>query len=431
LLAYEERRLYARLAVFAGGCTLEAGEAVAGADVDILQSLVEKSLLSYTDRRFWMLETIREYALERLAESGESDTLWRQHGLWFLELARRQDSEHRAGDPEEGPVAVLEQEIDNLRAAVDFGLESGDSELVREITATLPMYWIVRGRYVEARSWLERALALDDAVDDTRRRLLSALGTIAYLQGDYETAIRASDEAAALAERLGGATDRLELLGEQAVAALRRGDFRTAETLFRDRFALAAAVDNGVATSACRLNLAYIANKEKRPDDAEALLAENLPFVRSRGQARCEAYTLASIAETAIRCDAAHKAFGDAALATTRAVQIDDQPLAVYSLELFAVAAAAHGERRLAAAVLGATEAARQAMGSPPDEDEEAIRAYALELIDRGDEIIESAWNYGRALDLASAVKLAETAFQGDDDVQRAAGEVIRAPEPR
>ena len=90
LLELDEQRLFARLAVFAGGCTLEAAEAVCGADLDTLQSLVEKSLVRVRDEgRFWMLETIRELALERLAESGEEEALRRAHTEWFLELARR------------------------------------------------------------------------------------------------------------------------------------------------------------------------------------------------------------------------------------------------------------------------------------------------------------------------------------------------------
>jgi predicted ATPase len=422
LLAHEQRGLFGRLAVFAGGCTLEAAEEAADADLDRLQSLVEKSLLRHNDGRFWMLETIREYAVERLEETGEAEGLRRRHALYYLDVARRQDAKLRAGEPEEGPVAVLEQEIENLRVAVDFDLDTGDAALVREITATLPMYWIVRGRYVEGRSWLERALALDDSEDDTRRRLLSALGAVAYALGDHVAAVAASDDAAELAGRLGGATDQLDLLMEKGSAALRKKDFGQAEKLFRERLVTAIAVDNGVAISSCRLHLVYIANKTGRHAGADALLAENLPFVRSKGQARCEAYTLAGIAETAVRRDRAGDAAGEAVLAATRALQIHDQPLAVYSLELFAAAAAARGEARRAATVLGATEAAREAMESPPDEDEEEIRACALEFIG-GDGLIKAAWVEGRSIDLASAVEVAEAAVYASDDVPPLAGE--------
>jgi len=418
LLTPDEQALFRRLAVFTGGCTLEAAEVVCDADVEVLEALADKSLVQRRDDapepRFWMLESIQDFAAERLAASGDEHDLRVRHAQYFRELAERMDADLRGGEPEEGPVSVLEADINNLRAAVEFGLETGDVELVRAITASLPMYWIVRGLYAEARSWLERALELADAEDDTRRRLLSALGTIAYAQGDHLAAVAASDAAATLATRLGGATKPLELLKEQALAALRKDDFEAAEKLFRERLAVAIAVDNGVGTSSCRLNLAYIANKTRRHDRAEALLAENLPFVRSKGQTRCEANTLAGIAETTVYLGRPQDCAEEALLGATRALQIRDNPLAVYCLDLFAASASARGEGRRAATILAATEAAREAMGVGPDEDEAAIRARALELLGRGGRAVESAWAEGRTLDLASALELAT----GDDVVR-------------
>jgi len=413
LLTPDEQALFRRFAVFTDGCTLEAAEAICDADVGVLEALADKSLLQRRDDvpepRFWMLESIHDFAAEQLAASGDERDLRIRHAQYFRELAERMDANLRRGEPEEGPVSVLEADISNLRTAVELGLEAGEVEVVREITASLPMYWIVRGLYGEGRAWLERALALGDAEDDTRRRLLSALGTIAYAQGDHETAVAASDEAASLATQLGGATERLELLKEQAFAALRKDDFEAAETLLRERLAVAIAVDNGVGTSSCRLNLAYIANKTRLHDRAAALLAENLPFVRSKGQTRCEAHTLAGIAETTVRRDRPQDCAEEALLGATRALQIRDNPLAVYCLELFAVSAAARGDGRRAVTILAATEAAREAMGVGPDEDEEAIRARALELLGQDATAADAVWAEGRALDIASALELAAT----------------------
>lgn len=411
LLTPGEQDLFGRLAVFVGGWALEAAESVCGADVEVLEGLVDKSLLQRRDDapepRFWMLESIAEFAAERLAASGLEHELRTRHALYFREFAERMDADLRAGEPEEGPVAALETDSSNLRAAVEFGLEAGEPAVVREITASLPMYWTVRGLYSEARSWLERALALGDLEDDTQRRLLSGLGTIAYAQGDHSAAVAASDGAASLATRLGGATERLDLLKEQALAALRKNDFDAAETLFRERLDVAIAVDNGVGTSSCRLNLAYIANKTRHHDRAEALLAENLSFVRSRGQTRCEAHTLAGIAETMVYRDRPQGCAEEALLGATRALQIRDTPLAVHCLDLFAASAAARGDGRRAATILGATEAAREAMGVAPDDDESAIRARALELIGGERRVVEAAWAEGQQLDLASALELA------------------------
>ena len=416
LLTPEEQALFRRLAVFADGYTLEAAETVCDAQVDPLEGLVDKSLLQRRDGavapRFWMLESIHEFAAERLAASGEDAELRARHARYFRALAERMADSLRAGDPEELPVSVLEADIDNLRAAVAFGLDTQDTQLVREITAALPLYWLDRDLYSEGRSWLERALALDDAEDDTRRRLLSGLATIAYRQGDHDVAVSASDEAAALAMRLLGVTDRFELLRDQARAAGMRKDVEAAERLWEEALDAAISADNGVGISACRLNLVALANTTQRHDDAQSLADENLPFVRSRGQTRCEAYTLSALAETRIYQDRAAEAAEDALAGARRATQIRNDSLTAFCLDLAATATAARGEPQQSATILGATEAAREAMGVPLDEQEEAIRARALELLGRAGSGVEEAWAAGRALDLEEVLELATAAAQ-------------------
>ena len=265
LLTGPEQVLFQRLAVFAGGCTVEAAESVCQPEPGALEGLLDKSLLQRRDDapepRFWMLESIGDFAAERLAAAGEAPELRARHAEYFRALAARMDAALRAGEPEEGPVAVLAADIGNLRAAVESGLEAGEVQLVRGITAALGMYWIVHGLYTEARAWLDRALALDDAQDRTRQRLLSALGTIAYAQGDHMVAVAASDEAAALAMQLGGETERFQTLSDRATAAMRRGDLTAAGALLGEALDVALTVDNGVGTSSCRLRLVYVANR--------------------------------------------------------------------------------------------------------------------------------------------------------------------------
>src|SRR5205823_4652290 len=113
LLQEEEKRLFARLAIFAGGCTLEAAEEVALADLDTLQSLVNKSLVRHTGERFWMLETIREYALEQLEDSGQADSSGRRHAEWFLALAEEAEP-FLTGAEQAVWLERLEDEHDNL-----------------------------------------------------------------------------------------------------------------------------------------------------------------------------------------------------------------------------------------------------------------------------------------------------------------------------
>ena len=411
LLTGHEQALFRRLAVFADGCTLEAAESVCQPGPGGLDGLLDKSLLQRRDDapepRFWMLESIGDFAAERLAAAGEAPGLQARHADYFWDLANRMDAALRAGEPEEGPVAVLAADIGNLRAAAEFGLEAGDTQLIREITAALRMYWDFRGLYTEARAWLDRALALDDAPDRTRQRLLSALGTIAYGQGDHMVAVAASDEAASLAMQLGGETERFELLQARATAAIRRAELKAAEAALREAFGVAVAADNGVGTSWCRLHLVYVANRTGRHDEADELLAENLPFVRARGQTRCEGYTLYGMADTTVARGQAGDCAADALLGARRGLQIGDKGLTVGSLELYAVAAAAGGDYRRAAAMLAACDAARREMGIEPDPDEQAIRGQALKLLDQHGEAVAAGSAQGRALDLPAALWLA------------------------
>ena len=411
LLTEPEQTLFRRLAVFADGCTLEAAESVCQPGPGGLEGLLDKSLLERRDDapgpRFWLLESIGDFAAERLAAAGEAPGLQARHADYFRGLANRMDAALRAGEPEEGPVAVLAADIGNLRAAAEFGLEAGDTQLVREITAALRMYWDFRGLYTEARAWLDRALALDDAPDRTRQRLLSALGTIAYCQGDHMVAVAASDEAASLAMQLGGETERFELLQARATAAVRRGDLGAAEAALREAFGVAVAADNGVGTSWCRLHLVYVANRTGRHDEADELLAENLPFVRARGQTRCEGYTLYGMADTTVARGQAEDCAADALLGARRGLQIGDKGLTVGSLELYAVAAAAGRDYCRAAAMLAACDAARREMGLEPDPDEQAIRGQALKLLDQHGEAVAAGRAQGRALDLPAALWLA------------------------
>jgi len=409
LLSDRERLLFARLSIFRGGWSLDAAEAICGADLDTLQSLVDKSLVRREGERFAMLETIAEYARERLDASDEGDAVRRRHANHYLELATRMDAELRRGEPEEGPVSVLESEIDNLRAATDWLLATGDIEGVRAITVSLPMYWEMRGLYGEGRRWLDRAVALDLPDDDTRRRLLLNLARFAYAQGDHPAAVAASDEAAVLSARLGGAIGPLDALRDQAFAAWDHQDWAEAERLFRERLALATRVDNGVAMSACRLNLAAIANRTSRHDLAFELLTENLAFVRSRGQTRCEANTLMGFAETAVRRGQAEDGAPMALDGARLSLVIRDGPTAADCLDLWAVGAAKGGDATGAATILGATEAARESMGAQPDEDESAVRTAALALIEGPAERIEPAWMGGRALDLEAALERASS----------------------
>ena len=195
LLSPQEQRLFARLAVLSGGCTLEAAEAVCDAELDLVAALVDKSLLRRTGDRYWQLETIREYATELLRASDEEDELRRRHADHFLEVAeRREPALHGRGQAE--AIAHLEAEHDNLRAALDLYLERGAAEVLR-LATSLWMFWLVRSHLGEGHRRLVDALAV--AAVEHPDRAWAELGASALAQrsGDVDEADRLLDAAIA------------------------------------------------------------------------------------------------------------------------------------------------------------------------------------------------------------------------------------------
>jgi predicted ATPase len=177
LLALDERRLFARLSVFAGGCTLGAAEEVCEATLDAIESLVDKSLLQPQGDRFAMLETIREYAQERLDESGEGDAMAAQHAEWvfalIVELAPKLEGAIFSAD-----AARMLAEVDEIRVAMRFALDSGQGEAALRIATALYRFWAYFGSQAESLRWLE--LALERSLSATRAERAAALRVAAF-----------------------------------------------------------------------------------------------------------------------------------------------------------------------------------------------------------------------------------------------------------
>ena len=248
LLNVAERSLFARLAVFVGGWTLEAAHAVGdvGNEAEVLQhmsALVDKSLAQQQaniqhEPRFTMLETVREYAAERLEESGELKRLRRRHASYFLKLA---EEEERAS---QGPLQRawldrLETEHDNLRAALAWSLSpQGDTEMGLQLTGALSHFWYIREHHTEARMWLQKALERGSDATAARAKVLVGAGRLAWFQGELARANTLLEESLALYQELGdeaGAAFALLVLGRTAVS---QGNRRRGEALVEDSLAL-------------------------------------------------------------------------------------------------------------------------------------------------------------------------------------------------
>ena len=201
LLDPAEQRLFARLAVFAGGATLETAERVADAELDTIQSLVERSLVRRTGDRFWIYETIREFALERLESSGEADDIRRRHAEHFLDLAETAEPHLRHEDDEW--LDRLEFEQDNVRAALDHLGASGERSRELRMCAAFWWVWSLRGSLKEGRRRLERALEGDPRPTIPRANALTGAFDLAGDDGDYAASREFGEEALPLYRALG------------------------------------------------------------------------------------------------------------------------------------------------------------------------------------------------------------------------------------
>ena len=237
LLDKAEQLLFARLAVFVGGCTLEAAEEVAEADFDTLQSLVDKSLLRHAGERFWMLETIRDFAAERLYEAGEREALALRHAMHFLALVESAAPRIR-GPTQAELMERLELEHDNVRAALDFARASGDAEMLARLAAAMRYFWWAHAHVAEGRAWLTAALA-GVTSNATRAKLCLEAARLADVQADFGVAAALYMEAAALYRELQDSKGLASSLCSLGETALVQGEFERAEELCEEAVAVA------------------------------------------------------------------------------------------------------------------------------------------------------------------------------------------------
>jgi predicted ATPase len=229
LLGADERRLFRGLAVFSGGCTYEAAESVCQADPDTLQSLLDKSLLRRRDTElgphYWMLETIHEFAEERLQEAGEAERLQTSHAECFLRLAEEAEPGLH-GHEQTTFLDRLDAEHDNLRAA----LASSPPDSRLRLAAALSWFWQLRSYLSEGLGWLEQALKETDAPTMDRAHALDGAGRLAFYYGDRAAACRFLDESARLLRELGDERGCSQSLAYLGISAGNAGDAETART---------------------------------------------------------------------------------------------------------------------------------------------------------------------------------------------------------
>jgi predicted ATPase/DNA-binding CsgD family transcriptional regulator len=407
LLDPDERRLFARLAVFAGGWTLTSAEAVCGADLDTLQSLVDKNLVGHAGERFGMLETVREYALERLRESDDASAVLDRHARHFLEFA---------GDAAPGlecgtGIALfgqVEDEHDNLRAALEHFVGCGDGARELRLVAAIWRFWFDHGYWDQSRRALEHALASSSAVTSDRVRALHGASWVARRQEDVEVAITLAEEGLRLSREL----DDARLIGRSlrylAGAVQQTGDRERAEALYEESARLSRSTGDLYSAAAVVNNLALGRLEGGEYRRAARLFEDALTMNRALGNDSGSSVNLLNLGDAELALGDLQRAathLGES-LATARAVGFRE----VITEALYGLAgvAGARGDQRRAAVLLGAASRAGD-FGHIFEEFERRLYERTVEAARRalGAEALDAAIEAGRAMTLDEAVAFA------------------------
>ncbi|MBK8988902.1 MAG: tetratricopeptide repeat protein [Chloroflexi bacterium] len=292
LLDEAQRRLFARLGVFASGFTLEAAEAVCqigpGAPdlAESIENLLDNSLLRRSETavhgyRFLMLQTIRHYALERLADNGEAPLMASRHADYFLGLAKIAAAE-LAGHNQAIWLERLEGEQNNCRAALEWSIEHSPEQGL-ELAAALFPFWHTRSYLREGRLWLDRALAQDGPETAMRARALAAAGLLAQRMGDYAQAESQTRTAVALSQQLGDSVTTAYALNNLGIVLMSQGNNSAALQLAEESRAFCQAAGDEMGVSRALMIIGQVALHEDRLATAEEALAASLAFWRRQG----------------------------------------------------------------------------------------------------------------------------------------------------
>jgi non-specific serine/threonine protein kinase len=424
LLDEEERAVLRRLAVFVGGCTLEAAEAVCGAGggdvLDALGSLVEKSLLRQREQdngepRFSLLEVVREYALGALEAGGEAGEVGRLHAEFYVRLAEAVEPELRTGRSAR-LMETLEWEHDNLRAAVEWGL-GHRPEIALRIVGAIYNFWFRRSYLSEGVKWTKLALERSGAEADAilRAKACIGIGCLSWRRGELRTAELFTQESVRLSREAGDqhwTCSSLQLLG---TIKIQQEELPRARALAEESLALARELNNRRLISLNLNALGELARQREDYEAARAFYEEALtPATQESAKHMIPVYTL-NLASVACLQRDYQSATSFALEALKISEEFGDKIVTGTALGVFAAAAVAAGEPAKAARLWGAAQAIFDAADYKLDKvDQVFVDRYAGEARKAlGDGAYEAAFREGRAMRLERAVALAREARQG------------------
>jgi non-specific serine/threonine protein kinase len=455
LLSVAERIVFRRVAVFAGGWTLEAAEAVAGdgswvigggtsetgrptpnahsrslggsdapSTLDVLGQLVDKSLVVVDEQpaalRYRFHETIRHYALDRMEESGEATEIRRLHAAHCLTLA--EDAQPRLFGAELRPLLeILEREHENVRLALRWSIDAGEVDVGARLAGSLWRFWQVRGYLREGRSWLERLLPMmtPSAPTSSRARALNAIGFLAFLQGDYETGLPLLTESVEMWRTLGGRPGLVESLTNLGVLLRCVDDKAPARSCFEEAIAISRDLGDRAWEGRTLNKLARLTYYEGDLPAARALHEAGIAAVRQAGNDWDVAIALGDMADVshALGDDAATRQLYAESL--RRWVELGDERGIAQGLEGFAILAGADGRPARTVRLIGTAQAIRERITEPnsPSRRASLARLLGAARADLGNATYDAVRADGCAAPPAEAVALA----LGDGDTSPAA----------
>ncbi|MCC7024067.1 MAG: hypothetical protein IT338_14685 [Thermomicrobiales bacterium] len=418
LLDNGERAMFGRLAVFVGGFTLEAAAAVCEVDeweaLEGIRSLVEKSLVRGSNAlgaepRFGMLETIRAFALERLAASGEASGVQQRHAEWYFAYAIENGLNLR-GPRDLDALHCLEREHANLRAALSWLSEQGDAVRTAHMATALCPFWEEHAHYREGRQWLEIAIGLGvEMAPAERLPLLLGAGTMAWYEGDFARATERHRQALSLARAIGDRAAEAAALNNLGVQAMEQGENARAAAQFAASLALARPSGETRAVIFALHNLAQVARLEHEGAVAAARLGEALTMARELGDEAIVSSGLTALGHVLLdlgEASRADAAFRESLALSDRRGNAGD---AIDALEGFARLGAEQGEAERAARLFGAAAALREAVGTPSSPSDTAYFAPAMAALQRvlGADRLAAIVAEGRKLSRREAVATA------------------------
>jgi len=422
--------VFRRLSVFAGGCGLDALAAVAadgaGAAADPLElaaELQDLSLITGTEGadgepRVGMLETIQDYARERLAEAGELEETRRRHAAYYAGFAE-DISEQLHGPVQLAALDQLEAEHDNLRAALTWSLdaaaEGGErASIGLRLASALTKFWYQHGHIIEGRRWLEQAIELtaDDDAGPPLARLAHGLGILLIQLGELDEAVPLFERGLAIWRELGDRDQQARELNTLGITRYHDGELDAARSVLEESISIAREISSDRRLATALTNLGQVEGAAGNFDRATQLLHEALALDQKHGDLQGEAVDQQSLAEINLRTGQIQEARAQLAGMLDYATSSGDTEFLAYTLEVAACIAASPGDRLQPARLAGAADGLRQQLGIPRPAKDQALLDQFLAPAQAA--TAPSAWDAelaaGRALTPQQAADLLRSA---------------------